>query len=125
MISPQQDIYNTVYGVCEKLGDVYEEVPPKGTLYPFIWLGQTELLPDRNKSAIFANVIQTIRFYAKDTQRGTISQLMFDVENALRELKETDQSYIDLVRSNTTVLGEVDDNDNLYHGVLKVEFRVY
>lgn len=125
MISPQQDIYNSVYDVCSKLGDVYEKAPPKGTPYPFIWLGQTELLPDRNKSVIFANVIQTIRFYAKDSQRGTISQLMFDVENALRELKETDQSYIDLVRSNTTVLGEVDGNDNLYHGILEVEFKVY
>ena len=125
MIGPQQDIYNAVYDVCSKLGDVYEKSPPKGTDYPFIWLGQTELLPDRNKSVIFANVIQTIRFYAKDTQRGTISQLMFDVENALRELKETDQSYIDMVRSNTNVLGEVDGNDNLYHGILEVEFKVY
>lgn len=125
MISLQQDIYNTVYGVCDELGRVYEKAPPKGTPYPFIWLGQTELVPDRNKTAIFANVIQTIRFYSTENQRGTISQLMFDVENELRELKETEQSYIDLVRSNTTVLGEVDGNDNLYHGILEVEFKVY
>ena len=125
MISPQQDIYNAVYDVCDKLGDVYEKSPPKGTPYPFIWLGQTELVPKRNKSVIFANVTQTIRFYAKDTQRGTISQLMFDVENALRELKETDQSYIDMVQSYTNVLGEDNGNDDLYHGILEVEFRVY
>jgi hypothetical protein len=125
MINPQQDVYNTVFNVCAGLADTYEKLPSDTATYPFISMGETQLVANRNMTAIFANVFQTLDFYASDRQRGTLSELMFNAEKALRNIKETNNQMVDVINVTVRVLTDTSTNNTLYHGILELEFKLY
>lgn len=124
-MTPQQDVYNMVYDVCDELGTVYEKVPALDVPYPFIIMVGTQVLPNQNKSARFAEVYQRLRFYATDNQRGTLSELMTNVELACARKTESANYRVRLLNIDMRIDPERFENVDLYHGKMELKFEVF
>ena len=64
-IDPQQELYTALRNSLKQSYDTYDgALPPAGTPYPFVYLGETTLQDDYgNKTAIFAEVSITVHVW--------------------------------------------------------------
>lgn len=126
MLDPQQGIFSAVLIDLEAQGyDVYDGfMPPEGTPYPFIYLGDCRLSDDENKSAVFGNVYLTIHVWHNNPrQRGTVSQMLLAIKNTCRMIEHAG-GYSWSVRSvNQQIITDTTTSAPLMHGVLEVEFK--
>lgn len=80
-MDPQQELFTILKLKLEELGyDVYDGfLPPKNTPYPFIYLADSHLIDDANKSAVFGNVYQTVHIWHNNSKkRGTVSKMLLE-----------------------------------------------
>ena len=94
-MDPQQELFTRLLLDLEKKGyAVYDgALPPKDTPYPFIYLADSQLIDEENKTAVFGNVTQRIHvWHNNDKQRGTVSQMLLDIKTVCREIRTTNQS---------------------------------
>ena len=61
-MDPQQEIFSELFKRIKEDGyDVYDGfLPPDNTPYPFVYLADNQQIDDRNKTAVFGSVYQTI-----------------------------------------------------------------
>ena len=54
-MDPQQELFTKLLTEIKALGyDVYDDfLPPDGTPYPFVYLADSQLIDDANKTAVF------------------------------------------------------------------------
>ena len=92
-IDPQQELFTKLLTGIKALGyDVYDGfLPPDGTPYPFVYLGDSRQSDEANKSAVFGTVYQTIHLWSDTPKnRGTISRMMLDIKTMCRRIEHTD-----------------------------------
>lgn len=91
-IDPQQEIFTAYKLALEAKGyDVYDGVlPPPGTKYPFIYLGDFRETDSFLKNAVVGFVYPTIHVWHNNTaQRGTVSKIMADIKQTIYEIDRT------------------------------------
>ena len=82
-MDPQQELFTILKIELEKLGyDVYDGyLPDNETTYPFVYLADSQLTDDINKTAVFGNVYQTIHVWHNNPkQRGTVSKILLNIK---------------------------------------------
>lgn len=124
-IDPQQELFTALKLAFEDLGyAVYDgELPPDGTPYPFVYLGDFQQIDDINKSAVFGNVFPTIHVWSNlPKQRGTVSAMLLHLKTACRKLKRTDNFSWDLRNVNQRISSDNTTTTPLLHGILEAEF---
>lgn len=123
---PQQELFSKLKTEIESLGyDVYDGfLPPEGTPYPFVYIGDCQQTDDANKTAVFGNVYQTIHVWSNTPMnRGTVSQMLLAIKNVCRGINRTD-SFAWFVRNiNQRIIPDNTTKTPLLHGVLEVEFK--
>ena len=123
---PQQELFSKLKTEIESLGyDVYDGfLPPEGTPYPFVYMGDCQQTDDANKTAVFGNVYQTIHVWSNTPMnRGTVSQMLLAIKNVCRGINHTD-SFAWFVRNiNQRIIPDNTTKTPLLHGVLEVEFK--
>lgn len=123
---PQQELFTKLKISLEAKGyDVYEGfLPPEGTLYPFIYLGEMTQNDTANKTAVFGQVRQKIKVWHNDPhKRGTLSKIMLDIKEVCREIDET-QNFEWFVKSmNQSIRPDPTTNPPLLMGDLDVTFN--
>lgn len=122
----QQEIFTELKTRLEKLGySVYDSVlPPDGTPYPFIYLGENQQIDTENKSAVFGSVFQTIHvWHDSPKKRGTVSNMLSTVKMICRTVEHTPNFSWFVKNTNQMILTDTTTKTPLLHGVLKVEFR--
>lgn len=125
-IDPQQEIFTAIKLALEDMGyDVYDGfLPPEGTPYPFIYLGNSQQIDDSNKNAVFGNVYQTIHvWHSNPKQRGTVSKMLLDIKTSCREINHTDNFSWMLVNANQQILPDNTTKTPLLHGYVDAEFK--
>ena len=126
MNDPQQELFSKLKTEIESLGyDVYDGfLPPEGTPYPFVYMGDCQQTDDANKTAVFGNVYQTIHVWSNTPMnRGTVSQMLLAIKNVCRCINHTD-SFAWFVRNiNHRIIPANTTKTPLLHGVLEVEFK--
>lgn len=126
MNDPQQELFSKLKTDIESLGyDVYDGfLPPEGTAYPFVYLGDCQQTDDANKTAVFGNVYQTIHVWSNTPMnRGTVSQMLLAIKNTCRAIGHT-ESFAWFVRNvNQRILSDNTTKTPLLHGILEVEFK--
>lgn len=120
-MEPQQTLFSQLHVIIEGLGyDVYDDaLPPDGTPYPFVYLGDSDCADINRKNAVQGIVTQTIHFWHNNPrERGSVSAMILNVKNALRKLSNrtgwsVSSMYSRILADNTT-------KTPLLHGILEV-----
>lgn len=125
-VDPQQQLFSRLYVDLKAQGyDVYDGcLPPDGTPYPFIYLGDCRQSDDANKSAVFGNVYMTIHVWSNTPRnRGTLSNILLAIKNVCRKIEHTDNFAWQLRNVNQRIIPDNTTKTPLLHGVLEVEYR--
>lgn len=125
-MDPQQEIFTRLLVDLKALGyDVYDgALPPEDTAYPFIYLADSQLIDEENKTAVFGNVSQTIHvWHSNFKQRGTVSQMLLDIKTVCRKINKTNNFAWSVRGMNQQILPDSTTKQPLLHGVLIVEFK--
>lgn len=124
-MDPQQELFTKLLTEIKALGyDVYDGfLPPDGTPYPFVYLADSQLIDDANKTAVFGSVHQTIHVWHNNPrQRGTVSKMLLAIKNTCRKLEHTDNFAWNVRNVNQRILPYTTTKRPLLHGLLEIEF---
>mgnify|MGYP003287351696 CR=1 FL=1 len=125
-LDPQQELFIKIKTVIESLGyAVYDgALPPEGTAYPFVYLGDVQQIDEANKTAVFGRVLPTIHVWSNTPRnRGTVSKILLDVKTALRKISHTQSFAWSLTGVTQRIIPDNTTKTPLLHGILNVEFH--
>ena len=117
------------YFIALKLGlevkghKVYDSIlPPDGTLYPFIYLGEFQQNDTEHKNAVTGTVLPMVHVFHNDIfQRGTVSAMLLDIKTVMRGIERTSH-YSWLIRNVTgRIFSDNTTKTPLLHGVAEAE----
>lgn len=125
-MDPQQELFAALLTAIQTLGyDVFDGyLPPKGTPYPFVYVGEMQQVDEANKSAVFGKVHATVHvWHNTPKQRGTVSQMLLSIKTACRNLRYTQGFSWDVRNIDQRILPDDTTETPLLHGVLDIEFQ--
>lgn len=125
-IDPQQELFSRLKIDVETLGcAVYDGfLPPEGTAYPFVYLGEFRQTDDANKSAIFGNVYGTIHVWSNTPKmRGQLSNMLLDIKRICRKIEHTANFAWTVRDVKQRISADNTTKVPLMHGVLEIEFK--
>lgn len=125
-MDPQQELFTALKLGVEGLGyDVYDGfLPPEGTPYPFVYLGDFRQTDDANKTAVFGNVYATLHVWSNTPRnRGTVSQMLLDIKTMCRGVSHTANFAWSLRNVSQHILPDNTTKTPLLHGVVDLEFK--
>lgn len=126
MHDPQQELFTRLLlDLKAKWSDVYDgALPPDGTPYPFVYLGNVQQIDIEKKNAVIGNVHATIHvWHNKSTRRGTVSGMLLDIKKLCRIIDHTDNFAWFVSNVNQQIITDTTTKTPLLHGVLEVEFK--
>ena len=123
-MNPEQQIFTDIRGICKTLyGDsVYDYNPPEDTPYPFIRVAEQFKQNRRlHKNDLNGDTQITLHFWHDNVrQRGTLTKMMSDVENAV-----INQYGVRGEDINTRVIDDNTTSVTLFHGILEINIKRY
>lgn len=122
----QQELFTALLSqLKESEYNVYDTfLPPENTPYPFIFLADSQQIDDRNKSAVFGDVYQTIHVWHNNPkQRGTVSKILLEIKQLCYELRSTTNFAWDIRNVDQRILPDTTTAIPLLHGILDVQFK--
>lgn len=125
-MDPQQELFTELLLKMKENGyDVYDGgLPPDGTPYPFIYLGDSQQTDDANKSAVFGNVYQTIHVWHNDPkQRGKVSSMLLEIKQVCRQIEHTANFAWNVRNLNQRIIPDTTTKEPLLHGIIEAEFK--
>lgn len=125
-MDPQQELFTKLLlDIRAKGYDVYDGyLPPENTPYPFVYLADSQLIDDANKSAVFGNVHQTMHVYSNTPRnRGTVSAILLSMKSVCRKIEHTTNFEWHVKNINQRILPDTTTKEPLLHGILEVEFK--
>lgn len=129
MTDPQQELFSALLVGCrDKLKyDTYDgELPPDGTPYPFVYLGEVDFFDDYGyKAQIAGRAAVTIHVYSDDVRkRGTLSQMLMNLKALCWSLTSTDTYAWSITACTQRILPDNTTDTPLLHGVIEAEFKL-
>lgn len=125
---PDQELYDEVFKVCQSLGyDVFTYLPPDKTPYPFVYIGESQELPQETKSVLVGTVQLNIHIYGLHTKRKQVSDMKGAILWELRKLRQS-KNFNWKISNNQTqpqMLQDATTNTALWHCVIPLEMRFY
>ena len=103
---------------------VFDYLPPEGTAYPFVFVGEQYSNDQANKSAVFGTVNQTVHIYHNDyKKRGTTTTMMDAIKTEVRKLKSTPHFYVRVRSMDDQILTDNTTATPLLHGVIEIALQ--
>lgn len=125
---PDQELYDEVYKICQVLGyNVFTYLPPDKTTYPFVYIGESQELPQATKSVLVGTVQLNIHIYGLHTKRKQVSDMKGAILWELRKLRQS-KNFNWKISNNQTqpqMLQDTTTNTALWHCVIPLEMRFY
>lgn len=124
-MDPQQELFTRLKLDLEAKGyAVYDgALPPENTEYPFIYLADSQLIDEENKTAVFGRVTQRIHVWHSDfKKRGTVSKMLLDIKTVCREIRTTKNFAWNVRGISQQILPDSTTKQPLLHGVIDAEF---
>lgn len=122
---PQQELFTALKQGIEAAGyTVYDgALPPDGTPYPFVYLGDFQQMDNEHKGGVTGTVFPTVHIWGNDPKRrGTISRIALDVKTAFRRIGKT-ENFSWMVRNvNQRILADTSTAVPLVHCVINADF---
>ncbi len=126
MKEPSQQIYDAIYARVLDLGyKVYPYNPDAKTAYPFVVIGDTQLVPQATKTMLLGRVFIDISVWGLHSKRRTISDMTNDIYKAVRSIRKSDSLFLSLDDNASTIRMMTDTSTNtpLYRGLLQLEIQ--
>ena len=126
MHDPQQELFTKLLLTLRQGPyDVYDgALPPDGTPYPFVYLGDVQQIDQELKNSMLGNVHATIHvWHSTPKQRGTVSSMLLYIKALCSTLEHTDNFAWFVKGFNQNILTDTTTKTPLLHGILEVEFR--
>lgn len=121
----QQELFTHLKLNIEALGyDVYDGyLPPEGTPYPFVYLGEFRQTDRDTKTHPYGNVYPMIHVWHNNPmERGTVSDMLMKIKQVCRRTQRT-TSYAWSVRNVTSrIINDDTTNQPLMHGIIDGEW---
>ena len=123
-MNPEQRVFTEIRRICKSLyGEaVYDYNPPESTPYPFVHIGEFLSQNKRlHKENLNGDAQITLHFWHDNVrQRGTLTKMMSDVENAvIIELGvEAEDVNIKVLEDRSTAI-------TLMHGIMEFNIKRY
>lgn len=122
---PQQELFSALKVNIEAVPyDVHDgALPPDGTPYPFVYLGDNQQTDTNTKNAVCGKVHQVIHIWHNNPkQRGTVSEMMLNIKNVCRNIRCTPNFSWDAIGMKSRIIPDNTTKSPLLHGVLEVDF---
>lgn len=120
----EQELFTALKLAIEAKGySVYDGVlPPEGTPYPFVYLGDFRQTDNEHKSDRTGIVYPMIHVWHNNPkQRGTVSKMMYDIKTVCRKINHT-HNYAWMFRNvSGRILTDNTTKAPLLHGVVEAE----
>lgn len=124
---PQQEVFTSLLVKLKSELDcpVYDGVlPPKGTPYPFVYLGISDTFDRQLKGTVVCTVNQTIHIYTDDlSQRGLFSELCLKVKQIIRGLTRTENYGVSVMNLEQHILLDNTTSTPLLHANIQVNYH--
>lgn len=129
-MNPSQELYTEL---LVRLKNAYKDkvfdglLPPEGTPYPFVFLGNTQEISNFSiKGTTFGRTQIVVHvWHNKPTKRGDLSSLMFDIERIGRSIDKTENFGWCMSSRKEEVMPDNTTNEPLMHGIVTLEFKNY
>ena len=124
-IDPQQELFSKLLTEIKSLGyDVYDGyLPPDGTPYPFVYLGDFRQSDRANKTAVFGTVYGTIHVWSNTPKnRGTVSKMILEIKKICRKIEHTENFSWYVRNMEQRIIPDTTTKQPLLHGVIEPEF---
>ena len=123
-IDPQQEFFSRVKQDIEALGYSVHDgfMPPDGTPYPFVYLGDMRQADTETKRELYGTVYFTIHVWSNNPKkRGTLSGMLLNCKTVCRKITHT-ANYAWMIRNvNQQIFPDTTTKAPLLHGVIEVE----
>ena len=122
-MDPQQEIFTRIKRDLERFGyDVYDGIlPPEGTPYPFVYLGDSQSDDRSTKTQINGVVYQTIHVWSNTPKnRGTVSEMLSEIKRLCRIISETHNFSWSVRNVLQRIIPDNTTGTPLLHGVLEI-----
>ena len=124
-IDRQQELFSKLLTEIKSLGyDVYDGyLPPDGTPYPFVYLGDFRQSDRANKTAVFGTVYGTIHVWSNTPKnRGTVSKMILEIKKICRKIEHTENFSWYVRNMEQRIIPDTTTKQPLLHGVIEPEF---
>lgn len=125
-MDPQQELFTALLTALRTVypSAVYDGIlPPEETPYPFVYLADSVLTDEQNKSCLFGTVEQTIHVWHNDPhKRGTVSGMLLEIKRVCRQIEHTNNFGWDVRNIEQRIMSDDTTDQPLLHGVLDVRF---
>ncbi|MBR0085645.1 MAG: hypothetical protein IJL97_03750 [Lachnospiraceae bacterium] len=126
-MDPQQELFTALrQALISEFGDIVYDgfLPPEGTPYPFIYLADSRMLDEQNKTGLFARVTQTIHVYSNTPKkRGTLSEMLGTIKSIARHIEHTQSFGWMVIEMEQRILPDDTTDIPLTHGIITVTYR--
>jgi hypothetical protein len=121
--SPEQEIFDAIYSTCLNLGyRTYDYLPPNGTQYPFVYIGEVFQQDRHTKSGLFGDIQVTVHIFNDRKKRKETTTMRDTIKNELYKLKRAGNINVMLKRGTGQILIDNSTSQPLLHGILELEF---
>lgn len=124
--SVDQQAFDAIYKVSDALGySTYVELPDAKEPYPFVVLGEVQIIPLATMSGMLGRVVATIDVWGtSDSRREVASMCQSLLVNSNYLAMQTIDASLDAKASNFRILRDDSTESVLWHGVLSLEFNL-
>lgn len=119
-----QEIFDLIFERIKELKyQCYPFLPKEGTSYPFVVVGETQLLPRITKSFSIGEVSVFVHVWTDKESRKKCQQMMSEITEACNQFTSPHRWI--LLEGNSRIIADNSTNDTLWHGVLDLRYKFY
>lgn len=132
--SIDQQLYDAIFVVAQQNqsgADVYSTLPDLSARYPFIVIGEVQIVPRQIKGLTLGKLFATVDVWGDAYDRRKVSDISEELMELLSDHLKLETRYVKLVVSNSTkriledtTLSTADLRKTLWHGILSLEFDI-
>ena len=126
MVDAQQELFTELFLKLKEQGfDVYDgALPPDGTPYPFVYLGDCRQSDRQTKSQIMGSVYINIHVWGNNPRkRGEISRMLLAIKQTCRSIGHTSNFAWMVGDLTQRIIPDNTTKTPLLHGIIEAEFR--
>lgn len=119
-----QQLFDCLFKVSTSLGcDTYPILPQEEVPYPFVVIGEVQVLPRASTYRLYGKLFVTIDVWGTDSQRKKVAEICEKIMLSSNYLIIGNRkASLNINASNQRILADNSTSSTLWHGVLHLEF---